>query len=117
VLFVSGDAELRTMVTTALETGGYFVTAVAHSGHALLRCRTNRYDVLIAELSSPDMSGPMLAEFARRHCPGLPALYIGQPSTPETVEMLLVRPFGRSDVVQRVDALLRPIAAPAPAQA
>lgn len=106
VLFVSGDADLRDVVKRVLERAGYGVDAVAHSGHALLLSRTNRFDVVIAELSGPDVSGPALVEQLRRHCPRSAAIYFANPGTPEGVEHVLVRPFTGDDLLERIDIAL-----------
>lgn len=106
ILFVSGDGELRAAVERALGAAGYRVRAVAHSGHALLVCRTAAFDVVVAELSGPDMSGPALAEQLRRHLPAISAVYLGNPGTPEGVAHVLVRPFTRDDLVRRVEGAL-----------
>jgi CheY-like chemotaxis protein len=110
VLFVSGDADLRAVVERVLERAGYQVHAVAHSGHALLLCRTARFDLLIAELSGPDISGPALAEQVRRHCPGLTALYLGNLGTVDGVDNLLVRPFTKDDLLERIALALAGVA-------
>ena len=111
VLFVSADANLRSVVTRVLERDSYRVHAVAHSGHALLACRSGEFDVVVAELSGPDMSGPMLAEQLRRHCPGLSTVFLANPGTPEGVDNVLVRPFTRDDLVDRLQLALEGVAA------
>jgi DNA-binding response OmpR family regulator len=111
VLFVSGDADLRTAAKRVLENEGYLVQAVAHSGHALLNCRTSQFDVVVTELSGPDVSGPSLAEQLRRHCPGLSVIYLGNPGTPEGIDHVLVRPFTRDDLLDRLHTALNGIAA------
>jgi DNA-binding response OmpR family regulator len=111
VLFVSGDPDLRAVLTRVLEREGYCVDAVAHSGHALLLCRTTEFDVLVTELCGPDISGPTLADQVRRHCPGLTAVYLGNPGTPEGVDNLLVRPFTREDLVDRIHSAITTVIA------
>jgi CheY-like chemotaxis protein len=111
VLFVNADADLRAVVSRVLEREGYRVDAVAHSGHALLRCRTEQFDVLIAELSGPDRSGPALAEQVRRHCPDIKTTYLSNPGTPEGVENVIVRPFTRDDLLERIGPASRTLAA------
>lgn len=111
VLFVSADANLREVVTRVLEREAYRVRAVPHSGHALLACRSENFDVLVAELSGPDMSGPMLTDQLRRHCPRLAAVYLAQPGTPEGLDHVLVRPFTRDDLVARLQLALTAVPA------
>jgi DNA-binding response OmpR family regulator len=111
VLFVHADPGLRDVVTRALEGEGYNVQAVAHSGHALLLCRSTTFDVVIAELSGPDVSGPTLVEQLRRHCPRVSTVYLGNPGTPEGVDHVLVRPFTCDDLVDRIELALSGVAA------
>ena len=111
VLFVSADADMRAVVTRVLERENYSVHAVPHSGHANLLCRQAPFDVLITELSGPDMSGPSLAEQLRRHCPELSVVYLASPGTPEGVENVLVRPFTRDDLLARLGLALHALAA------
>ena len=111
MLFVNADADLRTAVTRVLEGAGFRVHAVAHSGHALLVCRTMTFDVVVSELCGPDMSGPALVEQLRRHHPALTSIYLGNPGSPEGLDHLLVRPFTREDLVERLDLALAGVAA------
>jgi DNA-binding response OmpR family regulator len=110
VLFVSADADLRAVVTRVLTAEHYSVQTVAHSGHALLLCRTTEFDVLVAELSGPDLSGPALAGQLRRHWPGLASIFLGNPGTPEGVHQLLVRPFTRDDLLEHLRLALEDVA-------
>jgi two-component system, OmpR family, response regulator TctD len=102
ILVVSGDPDLRAVLTRILEDEGYAVDAVSHSGHAQLLCRTTRFGVLLAELCGPDMTGPALTELVQRHCPEVAALYLANPGTPERLDNVLVRPFTREDLLERV---------------
>jgi CheY-like chemotaxis protein len=111
VLFVNADADLREVVSRVLEDEGYDVRAVAHSGHAVLLGRTNQFDVIVAELSGPDVSGPVLAAQLRRHCPTLTAVYVANPGTPEGMSHIVVRPFTREDLLEGIESALSGIAA------
>jgi hypothetical protein len=75
------------------------------------------FDVLIAELSGPDMSGPALAELVRRHCPALRTLYIGRPGALDRVDNILVAPFTRDELVERLRAATADITVRTPATA
>jgi CheY-like chemotaxis protein len=55
ILFVNADADLRAVVTRVVEREGFRVHAAAHSGHALLLCRTMTFDVVVSELCGPDL--------------------------------------------------------------
>jgi len=111
VLFVNTDADFRAVVTRVLQDEGFRVQAAAHSGHALLLCRTMVFDAVVSELCGPDMSGPSLVEQMRRHQPTIAAVYLGTPGSPEGVENLLVQPFTRDDLVERIEFALSGVAA------
>jgi hypothetical protein len=81
------------------------VLTAAHAGHAVLACLgAGRVDVLAAELSMDDVSGPGLAERLRRHCPDLRAVYFAKSGTPEC-EGVIVRPFTRDDLLSMLPGL------------
>jgi DNA-binding response OmpR family regulator len=111
VLFVNADADLRSVVTRVLEREHFRVCAVPHSGHALLLCRTERFDVAIVEFAGPDISGPSLLEQLRRHQPTLSSVYLANPGSPEGVEHLLVHPFTTEDLLGEIQGALSSIAA------
>jgi DNA-binding response OmpR family regulator len=114
VLFVTGDPDLRAAGERALTAVGFRVQLAAHSGHAVLAGLTSRVDVLIAELSAPDISGPALAELLRRHHPGLRVVFMANPGTTEGVEHVVIRPFTRDDLIARISST-SPSPAPSPA--
>jgi len=111
VLFVNGDADLRVAVTRVLGSENFEVQAVPHSGHALLLCRTQPFDVAILELAGPDISGPALMEQLRRHQQSLLSIYLGSPGSPEGVDHLLVRPFTKDDLIEHLELALSGVAA------
>ncbi len=111
VLFVNADADLRAVVSRVLEGDRFHVTAVAHSGHALLLCRTQQFDLAIVELSGPDVSGPSLMDSLRRHQPEMSSIYLGNPGSPDGVDHLLVRPFTKDDLVEQIELALSGVAA------
>jgi DNA-binding response OmpR family regulator len=111
VLFVHPDADMRDVVTRVLQRRSHHVRAVAHSGHALLLCRTAPFDVVVVDLSGPDISGPSLAAQLRRHLPQLAFIFLANPGSPEALDQLLVRPFTADDLLQRIDAVTAAAAA------
>jgi DNA-binding response OmpR family regulator len=104
VLFVTGDSDLRAASERALTGAGFRVQLAAHSGHAVLAGLTSRVDVLITELSAPDISGPALADLLRRHHPEMRVIFMANPGTPEGIEHVVVRPFTRDDLLARISA-------------
>ena len=104
VLLVTPDADLRSAGERALASEGYHVRVASHSGHAVLASRAGRVDILIAELSAPDISGPALAQLLKNHHPGLRAVFMANPGTPEGLEHVVVRPFTRDDLLEKIAA-------------
>jgi DNA-binding response OmpR family regulator len=112
-LFVTGDSDLRAASERALSRAGFNVQCAAHSGHAVLAGLTSKVDVLVAELSAPDISGPALADLLRRHHPHLRVIFMANPGTPEGIEHVVVRPFTRDDLLARI-AATSPSVVPSP---
>jgi CheY-like chemotaxis protein len=89
-----------------LRAQGFGVVTAAHGGHALLACLTGtRFDVLVTELSMPDMTGPELAERVRRYFSDIPVVYIAGSGTAAR-EGVLVRPFTRDVLVAEIELAL-----------
>jgi two-component system, cell cycle sensor histidine kinase and response regulator CckA len=104
ILLVTPDEDLRAAGERALVRQGYHVRVASHSGHAVLASRAGRVDVLVAELSAPDVSGPALAQLLRKHHPALRVVFMANPGTPEGLEHVVVRPFTRDDLLQKIAA-------------
>jgi two-component system cell cycle sensor histidine kinase/response regulator CckA len=104
ILLVTPDEDLRAVGERVLEREGYKVRVGAHAGHAVLAAMTGRVDVLVTELSAPDMSGPALTELLRRRHPQVRVIYMAKPGTPEGLEHVIVRPFTRDDLLGRIAA-------------
>jgi CheY-like chemotaxis protein len=99
VLVVTPDSDLREVSARVLTREGYRVLTAAHAGHAVLACLdAGRIDLLAAELSMDDMSGPQLAARLRRHCPELATVFFANSGTPEC-DGVIVRPFTRDDLL------------------
>ena len=113
VLVVTADGDLRSAAERALESTGYRVITAAHAGHAVLACmQAERVDLLVAELSMDDVSGPALAARLRRLCPEMAAVYFGNAGTAEC-QGVLVRPFTRDDLLTAVTAAAADVTASA----
>ena len=112
VLIVSADANLRAAAARVAAREGYRALTAAHAGHAILASRREQIDLLAAELSMEEMSGPALAERLRRDNPQMGTVYFGSAGTREC-EGILVRPFTGDDLLHallraRADVLCRP---------
>ena len=103
VLIVSPDANLREAAARVAVREGYRAVTAAHAGHAILASLRDRIDVLAAELSMEEMSGPALAGKLRRHNPALGTVYFGNAGTHEC-DGVLVRPFTSDDLIRALVA-------------
>jgi DNA-binding response OmpR family regulator len=113
VLLVTADLDLREASTRALVSAGFDVLPASHSGHAtLLSLTARRIDILVAELTSEDVSGPSLAARLRRQHPSLETVFVGQAGTPEC-QGVLGLPFTRDQLVEAVTVAAAAAALPA----
>ena len=102
VVVVTPDAALRATAERVIGGAGYRVLTAPHTGHALLAClKAGSVDVLVAELSMDDLSGPALADRLRRVCPDMTALYFADAESHDAPGVL-VRPFTGEDLLAAV---------------
>lgn len=102
VVVVTPDANLRTIAEQVIGAAGYRVLTAPHTGHALLAClKAGSVDVLAAELSMEDLSGPALADRLRRVCPAMTSIFFADAGSRESAGVL-VRPFTGEDLLAAV---------------
>jgi DNA-binding NtrC family response regulator len=102
IVVVTPDAQLRAIAERVIGRAGYRVFTAPHTGHALLACmEAGHVDVLAAELSMEDLSGPALAQRLRRICPDMAAVYFGSAGC-RGRSGVLVRPFSGEDLLAAV---------------
>jgi CheY-like chemotaxis protein len=102
VLFVSHNADLRSVARRVLERAGCRVTVAAHAGHASLACAagSDPFDVLVIEHDMRGELGRVIADRLRRYCPGMGILQLCDRHTAGDVEgRALVRPFIADDLI------------------
>jgi PAS domain S-box-containing protein len=114
VLIVDDDPQVR-HVTASFLTGFGHSTTEAGDGEAALRhLQRDRYDIVVADLAMPGMSGIELAAAIRTQYPRLPVLILtGHADAMQIPEDLpvLAKPFRSADLAARVAALLDDTAA------
>ena len=114
VLIVDDDPQVR-HVTASFLTGFGHSTTEAGDGEAALRhLQRDRYDIVVADLAMPGMSGIELAAAIREQDPRLPVLILtGHADAMQIPEDLpvLAKPFRSADLAARVAALLEDRAA------
>jgi DNA-binding response OmpR family regulator len=107
IAIVTDDWGLAEACATVLSGEGYRVQIASHSGHAVLALLAGqRLDVLIAELSMEEGSGPSLMRRMRRYNHNLRALFLARTGTSYDADNVLMRPFTREDLLCRVRRLL-----------
>lgn len=126
VLVVDDESIVCESYRLALIDAGYDVRTVATGQEAIQACRSERFDVMLADLRMPDMDGMEVAKIVCREFPELRVLMItGYPSR-ESAEQ--AARLGISDYLQKplsperlseatAAALARPQRIPAPASA
>lgn len=76
ILVVEDDDVVRMLTTDVLEELGYRVIAAADPEQALQSLAAEEpFDLMLTDIGLPGMSGPQLAEVARRLHPRLPILF------------------------------------------
>ncbi|HYZ22615.1 MAG TPA: PAS domain S-box protein [Rhodopila sp.] len=117
VLLVDDDAIVRDVLRLSLEDAGYAVRAVEGSAAALASLAAgDRVDIIVSDLSMPDMDGVALIRAAQERRPGLPAVlltgYAGDGAALAVggaisgTFSLLTKPVSGGQLVDRISALL-----------
>jgi len=71
ILIVEDEADVRTFFATALHDYGFAVTAAAKGRHALSLLRDSEFELIILDMSLPDMDGLELIRRVRCEFPFL----------------------------------------------
>ncbi len=116
ILVVDDEPEIRKLVTAMLTQRGYRVLT-ADTGENAIRVMSGHpeIDLLLADVVSPGMSGPMIADEVAAIKPGIRVLFMSGYDNTQVVQRyvvekgysLLSKPFTREELEQRVrDALM-----------
>ncbi|KMO22128.1 histidine kinase [Methylobacterium platani JCM 14648] len=111
ILVVDDDPQVRHVTASFLNGFGYDEVAVASGEAALERLDAERFDLVVADLAMPGMSGLDLAEAVRRRWPALPFLLVTGHAEAARIPAeftVLEKPFPSADLAARVAALLGP---------
>ena len=76
VLVVEDEPALARVITRILTNAGYHVVTAADGAEALNLHEEHGCDVLLTDVTMPEMSGPRLAELLHQRHPDLPVLYM-----------------------------------------
>nr|WP_315251442.1 PAS domain S-box protein [uncultured Duganella sp.] len=102
ILLVEDEPELRDTTAELLELLGHAVLPAGDAATALALLEAHPVDVLLTDISLPDMSGELLAARARAARPALRVIYAsGQhPSAPLERAQLLLKPYSLDNLMQ-----------------
>jgi PAS domain S-box-containing protein len=109
VLVVDDDPEVRHVTASFLADFGYSETEAESGAAALALLEGERFDLVVADLAMPGMSGVDLAASVRAMRPDLPVLILtGHADAIEIPEDLpvLAKPFQSAELARQVSALL-----------
>ena len=109
ILVVDDDADVRHVTTSFLTSFGYAAIEARDAAAALALLEGGGFDMVVADLAMPGMTGVELAEIVRERFAGLPILILtGHAEAmriPDDIPVLR-KPFRSSDLATRVSALL-----------
>ncbi|WP_209437015.1 response regulator [Methylobacterium variabile] len=111
ILVVDDDPQVRHVTASFLNGFGYDEVEVPSGEAALERLATERFDLVVADLAMPGMSGLDLAEAVRRRWPALPFLLVTGHAEAARIPAdfaVLEKPFPSADLAARVATLLAP---------
>jgi two-component system, cell cycle sensor histidine kinase and response regulator CckA len=115
VLVVDDEPEIRKLVAAMMAQFPYDVLTADSGEHALTLYRNHGpFELLIADVVAPGMSGPMLADKLTALQPGLKVLYMSgydhtnvvQKYVVEKGHALLIKPFSMSALRNKIEELL-----------
>jgi two-component system, cell cycle sensor histidine kinase and response regulator CckA len=116
ILVVEDEEEVRNLIRRVLEDEGYAVLAVSQGADALMLGKSydRPIDLLLADLSLPDMNGRELAQRIRSARPEMKLLYVSGHADTAVVEfgifpegmLFLPKPFTPADLSKRVREVL-----------
>ncbi len=122
ILIVDDDAAIRDVVRFALARAGFDTVEAATGRAALLRFAEARPDLVVLDIMMPELDGIEVCRAIRRDS-ATPILFLS--SRDEEVDRIvglelgaddyLVKPFSPRELVARIKAVLRRVAAPAAA--
>ena len=114
ILIVEDDDMVREYAQSVLEALGYD-PCVAADGPAALRLLEEQDDIrlMLTDIGLPGMSGPALAEEARRRRPGLAVLFAsgsidseGRAAKLAPGAVVLAKPYRKAELAQKLQKML-----------
>lgn len=114
ILVVDDEEPMRRLLSSNLRASGYAVRSAADGSEALKLLEEHLFDLLLLDINMPGPNGLQVLETARRGTEMPVMMVSGRGRERDRVEALdlgaddyLSKPFGVSELVARVNALLR----------
>ena len=124
LLLVEDDRALTEVLSRTLEQAGFVVYVTGLGADAIDLARAYRFDVVLLDLTLPDLSGQQVLQQLNLIRPEMPVIILsGEASIEAKVENFLegaddyiTKPFHRDELLVRIQAVLRRARAAAPAE-
>ncbi len=115
LLLVEDDRLLSDALSRTLEASGFTVYVTAYGEDALDLARAYRFDVVVMDLSLPDIPGNMLLQQLHQMRPDTPVIILsGEANVEAKIENFVegaddfvTKPFNRDELIARIHAVLR----------
>ncbi|WP_328799477.1 response regulator transcription factor [Sandaracinobacteroides hominis] len=122
MLLVEDDRLLSDALSRTLELSGFTVYVTAFGEDALDLARAYRFDVVVLDLSLPDMSGGQVLQQLHQMRPDTPVIILSGESDVEAkienfmggADDFVTKPFNRDELIARIHAVLRRARSAAP---
>jgi CheY-like chemotaxis protein len=108
IVVVDDDAATRVLVAELLECDGHCVCQAIDGAHALAVIQGQPPDMVVSDITMPELSGVELARLLTAESPGTPILLISGacPTSSETPAPCLTKPFAADRLLDLVADLL-----------
>jgi signal transduction histidine kinase len=114
ILIVDDQEIIRELISEILRSDGHDITVAATGVDALLQMSKARFDLIISDLSMPDMTGSQLASEIRMKDDKTPFILLtgfgdemlAQGSTPPGVDLVLSKPVTGTSLYQAIKKVL-----------
>lgn len=117
ILVLEDEADVRRLVSTVLSNIGYKVLAADSGENAIKAYKKSRQpvDLLLLDVVSPGLSGPMVADRITQMQPGLPVVFMSGYGHTKIVQRyvvskgykLVAKPFTEDQLQQKVTEALQ----------
>lgn len=115
ILIVEDDQPILTFLTELLQDNGYIVESTTHGTRAVELIRSNLPDLVILDLTLPDIQGEDILKNIKSSYPDLPIIILTAKASPEDTatglnigaDDYLGKPFSENELLARIHARLR----------